>query len=504
MFPSALLLARARKDGVRPIFLGEAALPQAEAVVGIYREGIGGSRRKLEERVRHLETKVDKYKVVRGLALLVERRCAFSPREGPPPPELRRRIFDAVTGAAVTPGERAAILERIAPEFGIPPTALADHLWADLEEEELLRAVPPIDPGGLLRRFNLGQCQTLLFKATQMSLTFGGPEAYRAAVARVKRRGLMFTAEAAADGGAPTLRIEGVVSFLRSTERYGTRLAQILPDLLALPGWTLSAKVLYRDSAGKKRHLDFRLDHGMAAYLDVAAEEEGAPPEFPPQLEEIARAAERAGLTVDRTPAPLAVGGGFEYPDLLVAGAGRNLYVEAVGYWSEAWLTRKLTRTERAPGSYVVVAPKDLSVAATLEHPRLFLAGRGGPSLERLKGLLPKAERPSEPPRRRVAAGELVVPEGSVLRVGEVARVNHLPTAQAKELLTEAGFLCAGGFALRREILPEIREAVRRALPGLEGVGVALGRWELPVSVLPALGFAIRWKGLSDASVRER
>ncbi|EQD40836.1 protein containing DUF790, endonuclease-like protein, partial [mine drainage metagenome] len=161
MFPSALLLARARKDGVRPVFLGEAALPQAEAVTKVYHNGVGRSRRELDVRVRELEAKVDKYKVVRGLALLVERRCAFSAREGPSPTDLRRRLFDEVKGAAVTPEERASVVARFAPEFGLAPAALSDHLWADLEEEEILRAIPPMDPGGLLRRFNLGQCQTL-------------------------------------------------------------------------------------------------------------------------------------------------------------------------------------------------------------------------------------------------------------------------------------------------------------------------------------------------------
>jgi uncharacterized protein len=503
MFPSALLLARARKDGVRPVFLGEAAIPQAEAVTKVYQQGVGRSRRELEIRVRELEAKVDKYKVVRGLALLVERRCAFSAREGPSPTDLRRRLFDEVKGAAVTPEERVAVLARLAPEFGLAPAALSDHLWADLEEEEILRAIPPMDPGGLLRRFNLGQCQTLLFKATQMSLTFGAPEAYRDAVRRAKRRGLMFTAEAPEAGGAPVLRVEGVVSFLRSTERYGTRLAQILPDLLSLPGWTLSAKVLYRDSTGRKRHLDFRLDHGMAEYLDVPPEEADVP-EFPPALEAVAVSAERAGLLVDRVPAPLVVGGGFEYPDLVVSRDGKSLYVEAVGYWSREWLERKLERTERAPGPYVVVAPKDLAVAAAFDHPRLFVAGRGGLKLERVKSLLPAPETPREPPRREVAPGELSVPPGPALVVGEVARANRVPSAQARELLESLGFVCAGGFAVRREALPEIRGEVRKSLPELERVEEALRRWELTASVHPALGFSVKWKGLSGAVVRKR
>ncbi|EQD73127.1 protein containing DUF790, endonuclease-like protein, partial [mine drainage metagenome] len=117
MFPSALLLARAYKDGVRPVFLGDPMLPQAEAVLRIYRERVGQSRRELGKQVRDLEAKVDKYKVVRGLALLVERRCAFSPREGPSPTKVRARLFDETKGAAVTPEERAAVLARLAPEF---------------------------------------------------------------------------------------------------------------------------------------------------------------------------------------------------------------------------------------------------------------------------------------------------------------------------------------------------------------------------------------------------
>ena len=294
-----------------------------------------------------------------------------------------------------------------------------------------------------------------------------------------------------------------MVSFLRSTERYGTRLAQLLPDLLSLPGWTLSAKVLYRDSTGRRRHLDFRLDQGMAEYLAVPSEEADRP-EFPPVLEAVAASAERAGLRVDRGPPPLAVGGGLEYPDLVLSREGKSLYVEAVGYWSSEWLERKLQRTERAPGPYAVVAPRDLAVAAAFDHPRLFVAGRGGLRLEHLKSLLPVPELPREPPRREVAPGEMSIPAGPVLAMGEVARENRLPSAQAKELLESLGFVCAGGFAVRREALPEIHEEIRKSLPELESVERALRRWDLTASVLPALGFSIKWNGLSGAVVRER
>lgn len=502
MFPSALLIARAYKDGVRPVFLGEPMQPQAEAVLRIYREGVGGTRRELVTRVRDLEAKVDKYKVVRGLALLVERRCAFSPREGPPPSGLRERLFDATKGAAVTPEERDAVLARLAPEFGLPPERLADHLWSDLEEEEVLRSVPELDPRDLLRRFNLGQCQTLLFKADQLSLTFGTSEAYRVAARRVKRQGLMFTAEAPKDGENPTLRVEGVVAFLRSTERYGTRLARLLPDLLSLPGWKLVAKVLYRDSAGRKRHLDFRLDEGMAEYLDLPVEDPGEAA-FPPVLEGLAAAAERDGFAVDRLPPPLAMGGGLEYPDLALSRDGTTVYVESVGYWSPAWVERKLERTERAPGPYVVVAPKGLAVAAVIQHARLRIVKSKGLNLGELRPFLPEAGAVEELPRRDLAPELLVVPDRAALVVRDVARANRVPTAQATELLEARGFLCAGGLALRRELLPEVCARVRSALPDLDRVESALREWDLSTAILPDLGFQIKWKGLESATVEE-
>ncbi|MGI0151195.1 MAG: DUF790 family protein, partial [Thermoplasmata archaeon] len=492
MFPSALLLARARKDGVHPVFLGEPMLPQAEAVLRLYRQGVNQSRRELERRTRDLEAKVDKYKVIRGLALLVERRCTFLPREGPPPGELRRRLFDTASGAAVTPEERAAVLLRLAPEFGLDPMSLADHLWADLEEEEALRVVPPMDPADLLRRFNLGQCQTLLFKATQMALTFGTAEAYRAAVSRVKRQGLMFTAEAPADGSAPILRVEGVVSFLRSTERYGTRLAQLLPNLLSLPGWTLTAKVLYRDSMGRKRHLDFRLDHGMAEYLDVKEE---APPAAPlsPAMEALAASAEQAGFQVERDPAPLAVGQGFEYPDLTLTREETPVYMESIGYWAPEWVRRKLLRTERTPGPYFVVAPKDGAVAAATEHPRLLVAGKQGVDLRVLQGALSRWEE--RIPDREIPGAALNVPDTPVVSIAKIARANHVRVRRAGELLQQKGYLCAEGLGIRPEAVPEVRDEIRAALPDFSDVETALKRWDLPAALLPTLGFSVRWRG---------
>lgn len=503
MFPSALLMARVRKDGLHPVFLGEEMTPQAEAVQRIFRESVGRSRRDIEVRIRELESKVDKYKVIRGLALLVERRASFSPREGPAPPVLRRRLFDVTQGAAITPEERARVLAQVAPEFALSPQALAEHPWGDLEEEEILRSIPALDPGDLLRRFNLGQCQTLLFRATQMSLTFGTPEAYRLAVTRIKRQGLMFTAEEATDGKGPVLQVEGVVSFLRSTERYGTRLAQILPEMLALPGWALASKVLYRDSMGRKRHLDFRLDAGMAGYLNVNSNDTVAAP-LPRVLEELALTAEKEGLGVDRSPPPAAMGGGLEYPDLALFRGEDSVLIEAVGYWSKDWLERKLQRTERAPRPYLIVAPKDLAVGALAQHRRLIVPKASGLDARHVLSLLPSRAPSRDPPRRELSPESLRVPDDRVLKLGEIGHANQIPPSQAQEILEARGFLCAGGCALDPRAVPQVREQVRGALPNFGEVERVLLGWKLPLEILSVLGFVVKWKGLEASAVAER
>ena len=70
-----------------------------------------------------------------------------------------------------------------------------------------------------------------------------------------------------------------------------------------------------------------------------------------------------------------------------------------------------------------------------------------------------------------------------------MARAGRVPMAQAMELLDNRGFPCAAGFALRRELLPEVLARVRSALPDLERVERALREWDLSPTVLPDLGF---------------
>jgi hypothetical protein len=498
MFPRSLLVAKAYKDEIRPAFLppdSPGAVKAVAALLQLYRGSLGRSRREIELRVREVEARAEKFKVVRGLALLIERDSTFAQREGPPPPRIREYIFTHNPGGAVTPDDRERALRAAAAEFGVGPETVPALMWADFEEEYLLTGVPDIAPEWLLQRFNLGQCQTLLFRAEQLSLSFEGEEAYREAIRRTKRAGLMFTAE---PGPPPTLVVEGVVAFLRSTERYGTRMAKLLPSLLTLPGWKLEAKVLHTDSGGKRKVRTLRLSSEISRYLGLGEETPEDPPS-PGTAVELARWLGSLGLAVDGRPGPVASGGGFEFPDLLVEGPSGRIYVECVGYWSKEWVLKKLKRTQGLETPYLVIAPRELAVGASPEHGRLIgLGPRGieGPGVKGKVLALVGTGRTASPSQRTGPPGEEGAP-------GPAYRLTELPRGPGERILP-AGYRTLGSFAIRKEVLGSLRDEIALALPDLAEVEKVLTRHGLDSSVLGPMGFVIKWHGLDRAEVEER
>lgn len=504
MFPRGLLLARVYRDEVRPVFLSpdsKEMLETATSLGRMFNEAIGHSRRELELMVRDQESKAEKFKVIRGLSLLLERDCTFRQRDGPEPAKLRLRMFDRYPGGVVTPEEREAALGKVAAEFGIAAEAVPELMWADLEDEYLLTGVPKTDPAWLIERFNMGQCQTLLFRCEHLSMSFEGEEAYREAIKRIKRAGLMFTASA---GPPPQLEIEGVVSFLRSTERYGVRLAKLLPDLLTLPGWAMTAKVEHADSGGRKKVRTFRLSSEVSRVLGVGREEpeRSNPPEVIGQLAEQLRS---LGLTVEENPGPLVAGPNMEFPDLLVKGATRSVYVEGVGYWSKDWVAKKVKRTEWSEIPYFIVAQRDLSVDSNLENGRVVYVGKKGLEGEGVRGKIlavvgGSARSRSEPAPQ--AAAEVGAGGGSVMTVTQFLKEKggQPLNRNAAEMM---GYRVLGSFVVRKAVIDEVRKDVRAALPELEAVERALASRGMNASVLPHIGFKIQWRGLDSAEVLE-
>ena len=95
LLPSNLLVARRRGDRVSPgyVELGGNSLELARQLIKLYSEALGQKKRELDEQVSELEEWVSDYRFVRGLAVLLDRRCRMETRASVNPIDVRRRLF---------------------------------------------------------------------------------------------------------------------------------------------------------------------------------------------------------------------------------------------------------------------------------------------------------------------------------------------------------------------------------------------------------------------------
>ncbi len=104
----------------------------AARVLGIYQGHVGESREMLETALADVEQEADDFKLVRGLAKLVEREATFETQAPIDPVRARRRVFEAASDVGVvTEAEREQALAEAADHFGTDAASLADTLYAD-------------------------------------------------------------------------------------------------------------------------------------------------------------------------------------------------------------------------------------------------------------------------------------------------------------------------------------------------------------------------------------
>jgi predicted nuclease of restriction endonuclease-like RecB superfamily len=132
--------------------------------------------------------------------------------------------------------------------------------------------------------------------------------------------------------------------FVVHPQRYGARLARVVPSLVRAPGWTLDATL-----AGSGAR--FRLDATSAPFAASARRrrydsrwERALAVDFARLLR-----AERQGWRLDREATPVALGSELFLPDFTLRHAdGREIVVEVLGFWTPEYLESKLRKIEAA------------------------------------------------------------------------------------------------------------------------------------------------------------
>ncbi len=345
MLSADLLKTRVRGDRITPAFVGPDgdSFALAEDIVRAFGDHTGRKLGELMDILEEMEDQGFDYRLVRGLVALLERRCALTVVSAANPDSVRREVFSISGQPALTAEARSRAIAQAARNLGISPEEAEASMFADLESELIVSGFSPPSPAALLEEYNLSLAQTLLFKATEMR--FRASSKHKEVLRAVKRLGLMYSASQ--EGGRLDITVDGPVSAIKATERYGTSLAKLLPFIVASTGWSVEATILRKDFNGNPRIYIFNMDEGSHGHLfgDFAGAFQGV--EFDSEPEErfydsFGNAA--TGWAITREPEPLIAGRYLYIPDFLLEKDGTKVYVEIAGFWTAEYLKRKVAK----------------------------------------------------------------------------------------------------------------------------------------------------------------
>jgi predicted nuclease of restriction endonuclease-like RecB superfamily len=486
--------------GYHPQFADEGVRDLAARVIGVYQGHVGHGRDRLEAALSDIESEADDFKLVRGLAKLVDREATFETRAPVEPRRARRVAFDAAESVGVvTESERERALSRAAGRLDVSPGDVEASLYADLESRQILTGVDPRwDPGELVAQYNLSLAQTALFDATELRVRSSDPAGL---ISAVKRLRLMYEIRKTPEGREVV--VTGPTALFRRTRRYGTRFARLLRSVATAEAWHLEATV---DDRGRERTLE--LDEGDVSVPGVDPVTDVS---YDSEVEaEFARRFESLDLDweLTREPEPLEAGSRVAIPDFAFDWAPGDrdfrVYFEIMGFWTPEYVEKKLRQLDDVEDVELIVAvDEDLGVGEEIEardHRAIPYSGS-----VRVKDVR-DALRSYEDDLTRAAAARLpdeIVPEADVVGLADLAMAYGV-----------------GESALEGKRFPDhervgrtlVRPSVLTALEGEIEAGMSLAEAEAVLeeaglsdasAALSELGYRVEWEGLSGGTVRE-
>ncbi|MBI2844038.1 MAG: DUF790 family protein [Armatimonadetes bacterium] len=356
-----LLRAKIVGDEIRPVYLtisgGKKYLMAAETILKIHRQHVGSALGELNSALGQFTGGSADYKVYRGLAKVLEEFCEVGRPSEVDAEDLRMKVFEAA--AAHRPIVRSPdlifhttagdALDAISGEIGLAPDEIEKGLYADLKENQLLVSLDPLlDAVGLIERYNTALAQALLYRAIQMRVEVY--DNYRQVFQFIKLARLMHTIERI-DGGY-LITLDGPLSLVTHTERYGVGMARLLPALLRCKRWQMEA-VVNTSFAG---HRIFKLGNwcGLTShYTEQASFDSSAEEAFYEKFSRNKKSKwtiEREGGLLDLKGTVMIPDFAFRHPD------GREVYLEIVGFWRPEYLEKKLEKIRRAGSAPLVLA----------------------------------------------------------------------------------------------------------------------------------------------------
>lgn len=366
MLPSELLRIKIAGDRMIPKFaeLSDENLYIADSLIDIYKSSIGKKVKELEEEVKEKEKEADflgyDFKFFRGLKHLLDKKLIIEDQDSDIDPlRIRSMIFELSNelfqGASIGI-ERRIALKKLAEKLFIDEKKIEELFLSAFDEEKRIKGFQSIKAEDLLKEYNLSLLQTSIFKCKKLflDLNLSGHE-MRKLLYAIKRQGLLFIAEMGYKG--INLAIDGPVSIIKHVERYGTRMAKLLPLIINAKDWYMRAYIKYK--LGKKFHKTLRMDLDKASYANLFPSYNEKEISYDSIVEEDFS---KRFFTVSedwqiiREPEPIVKDNFIFIPDFLLVKGDKKVYFEIIGFWSEEYMKRKLEKIKRLKDLNLILA----------------------------------------------------------------------------------------------------------------------------------------------------
>ncbi len=370
MLTSDLVMARLYKGEVKPRFVDPSSvevLALAEQLIDLFAAHQGLTRGELEAELAELRGTDTEFLLHRGLAKLLYDRTTFESAAQIPPDELRQKVFTLAAERWRRQGSQEAftqedVLKEIGSELGYGPEVIARWLYADLKEEQTVLAFETCTPEWLLHRYNVALAQGVLLRATELVIHWpaADPRATRELFRRIKFFQLMHRLEREAEG-AWRIVLDGPLSVLQASGKYGLAMASFLPTLLHFEGWSLEAEVRFKKDRSSTQSFKLSPSQGLRSHTRLAGQWQPAELAWlPGEL-----AALDADWQVEEDAELIDLGGaGVLVPDFIFVHrkTGARVFMEVFGFWRRGALKSRLAQLRKhGPDKLILAISKALA-----------------------------------------------------------------------------------------------------------------------------------------------
>ncbi|MBA7538570.1 hypothetical protein ES705_30847 [subsurface metagenome] len=485
MLAKNLLLVEFRGSNVKPKYLHN--IDQAEQIISIFKENNGKKYKELKKEIAKLERGRMDYKVFRALTDLIQRTCEFAPNTDLDVLEIRRSLFEK--GFVVDEEKRDSIIKSIARDFGVSKEDIENAMFADLPKEQELKQINAPSPEELVRKYNLSLTQTLLFNATEMFFTVG--ENYQQIFRTINYLGLMYETD------GTEIRVNGPVSLLKNTKKYGSSLAKLIPYITKSINWSIEAKI-EMERGNEPRIFTFNLNSGDNIPLPM---NEAKEIEFDSEVEEKFYkdlTLYASDWEIKREPTFIKAGNYVIIPDFGFYKNGMTIFLEVVGFWTPEYIQKKIKKFNQTDTKIIAAVNQNLKCSRA-DFPGEVIFYKKHIPIKPVLDILKREEEKKI--KKEIANNKTIKMDEDIIDL-KIKAIELNISPQALERIEIPGYFIIGKKLVSKEFLDKLKNEVgeKRKFSEIKKI---LEKYQLTDKALELIGYEVVWNGLIPTKIIE-